>query len=125
MKIIILCTLLAVVAAQEATYNNRYDNIDVEEILKSDRLFKNYFNCLMDAGPCTPEGTDLKKYLPDALETGCTKCTEKQRDTGNKVIAWLIENRPMEWTMLKNKYDPENKLTERYRELAAKAGIAL
>ncbi|XP_065083773.1 ejaculatory bulb-specific protein 3-like [Ochlerotatus camptorhynchus] len=125
MKLYIVLALLSMAAAQEDTYNSRYDNIDVEEILKSDRLFKNYFNCLMDAGPCTPEGTDLKRYLPDALETGCTKCTEKQRDTGNKVISWLIENRPEEWTSLKNKYDPENKLTERYPELAAKVGIAL
>ncbi|XP_065083775.1 ejaculatory bulb-specific protein 3-like [Ochlerotatus camptorhynchus] len=125
MKYVILLAIFAVAIAQEATYNSRYDNIDVEEILKSDRLFKNYINCLMDAGPCTPEGTDLKKYLPDALETGCSKCTEKQRDTGNKVISWLIENRPEEWTSLKNKYDPEIKLTERYRELAAKAEISL
>ncbi|XP_062548484.1 ejaculatory bulb-specific protein 3-like [Armigeres subalbatus] len=125
MKFFILCAIVAASIAQETTYNSRYDNIDVEEILGSDRLFKNYFNCLMDAGPCTPEGTDLKKYLPDALETGCAKCTETQRETGNKVIVWLIENRPTEWTMLKSKYDPENKLTERYRETAAKAGITL
>ncbi|XP_062552538.1 ejaculatory bulb-specific protein 3-like [Armigeres subalbatus] len=125
MKLFIAFALLVVAAAQETTYNNRYDNIDVDEILKSDRLFKNYFNCLLDAGPCSPEGNDLKKYLPDALETGCAKCTEKQRETGNKVIAWLIENRPTEWNTLKSKYDPENKLTERYRETAAKAGITL
>ena len=44
-------------------YTTRYDNLDVNGILKSERLLRNYFNCLMDKGPCTREGLELKSEL--------------------------------------------------------------
>ncbi|XP_039440271.1 ejaculatory bulb-specific protein 3-like [Culex pipiens pallens] len=125
MKTFIVFGLLALVAAQDSTYTNKYDHIDVDEILKSDRLFKNYYNCLIDQGPCTPDATELKQSLPDALENNCSKCTPKQKETGYKVISSLIENRPAEWAVLQAKYDPERKFVEKYREEAAAAGIKL
>ncbi|XP_062565603.1 ejaculatory bulb-specific protein 3-like [Armigeres subalbatus] len=124
MKIVILLTLVAMAIAQDS-YPTKYDNIDVDEILNSDRLFKNYFNCLMDAGPCTAEGNELKKYLPDAVSTGCKKCSDKQRDLTAKVVKSLIEKRPDEWTALRGKYDPDNTFVEKYRDEAAKYGIKL
>jgi hypothetical protein len=38
----------------------RWDYINVDEILSSDRLVNNYVKCLLDKGPCTPDGTELK-----------------------------------------------------------------
>ncbi|XP_058821019.1 ejaculatory bulb-specific protein 3-like [Topomyia yanbarensis] len=121
---IAIFALLAVVAAQDV-YTSKYDNIDVDEILRSDRLFKNYFQCLMDEGRCTPEGNELKRLLPEALETNCSKCSEGQRNGAIKAFGYLIENRPEEWKALLAKYDPENKYIEQYREEAAKNGIKL
>ncbi|KAL1399981.1 hypothetical protein pipiens_002130 [Culex pipiens pipiens] len=72
MKLLIVFALIALVAAQDSTYTNKYDHIDVDEILKSDRLFKNYYNCLIDQGPCTPDAAELKQSLPDALENNCS-----------------------------------------------------
>lgn len=43
-----------------STYTTKYDNIDVDAILASNRLLKNYVNCLLDKGPCTNEGKELK-----------------------------------------------------------------
>lgn len=44
-------------------YSSKFDNIDIDEILGSERLLKNYFNCIMERGPCSPDGTELKsKY---------------------------------------------------------------
>lgn len=114
--------LIAVVAAQEL-YTSKFDNIDVDEILKSDRLFKNYYQCLMDEGRCTPEGNELKKILPEALETNCAKCSEKQRDGAIKAFGYLSENRPTEWKTLRDRFDPEGKYIEQYREEAEKNGI--
>ncbi|XP_058452937.1 ejaculatory bulb-specific protein 3-like [Malaya genurostris] len=127
MKLIVLCMLIAFAVAQEetGTYTNKYDNIDIEEVLKSDRLFRGYHNCLLDMGPCTPDGAELKKYLPEALENACVKCTEKQREIGIKVINYLIENRPEEWATLRARFDPESKLIEKYRADAIKSGINL
>lgn len=53
--------IVAVCAAQENKYTTRYDGIDIDQILKSDRLFNNYYNCLMEKGKCTPDGRELKR----------------------------------------------------------------
>ncbi|XP_053666678.1 ejaculatory bulb-specific protein 3-like [Anopheles marshallii] len=116
--------LLAIVAAQEQ-YTTKYDGIDLDEILKSDRLFNNYFKCLMDEGRCTPDGNELKKILPEALQTNCAKCSEKQRSGAIKVINYVIENRKEQWEALQKKYDPENLYIEKYRDEAEKEGIKL
>ncbi|XP_065083469.1 ejaculatory bulb-specific protein 3-like [Ochlerotatus camptorhynchus] len=123
--IVAACALFALVSAQDEQYTTKYDNIDVEEILKSDRLFNNYFKCLMDEGPCTPDGNELKRILPEALQTNCEKCTEAQRAGAIKVINYMIENRPEQWTTLQAKYDPDNTYIEKYRAEAEQSGITL
>ncbi|EDS34222.1 serine/threonine kinase [Culex quinquefasciatus] len=104
---------------------SKYDKIDLDDILGSDRLFNNYYKCLLDQGPCTPEGNYLKRVLPEALETNCVKCTEKQDADSTKTIKFLSENRPAEWKVLKAKFDPENKYVEKYEDKAEKEGIKL
>lgn len=54
-------------SASGGNYTTRYDNVDVGQILKSDRLFSNYYKCLMDEGRCTPDGQELKRIQPGAL----------------------------------------------------------
>ena len=62
---VLLLALVAIVGCSPAVdkYTTRYDNIDVDAILKSERLLKNYFNCIMERGPCTREGQLLKGEL--------------------------------------------------------------
>lgn len=128
MKYIAL-TFLAVAVAlcaarpDEARYTTKYDSIDLDQILKSDRLFKNYFNCLMDKGKCTPDGSELKRVLPDALKTDCSKCSERQRDGTDRVIRYLSENKPSEWKALQDKYDPEHIFINKFRSEAESRGI--
>jgi hypothetical protein len=45
---------------RDEKYTTKYDNINVDEILESDRLRDNYVNCVLEKGKCTPEGTELK-----------------------------------------------------------------
>ncbi|XP_017090259.2 ejaculatory bulb-specific protein 3 [Drosophila bipectinata] len=113
---------VALVAAEEK-YTTKYDNIDVDEILKSDRLFSNYYKCLIDTGKCTPEARELKRSLPDALKTECSKCSEKQRENTDKIIRFIIDNKPEEWKTLQAKFDPEEIYVKRYRAQAAERGI--
>ncbi|XP_058062024.1 ejaculatory bulb-specific protein 3-like [Anopheles bellator] len=121
----IVFAILAIVAAQDAQYTTKYDGIDLDEILKSDRLFNNYYKCLMDEGRCTPDGNELKRILPEALQTNCAKCSEKQRAGAVRVINYMIDNRKEQWEALQKKYDPENLYVEKYREEAKKEGINL
>lgn len=44
-------------------YDTKFDNIDVEDLLKNDRLLKNYVKCLEYEGPCTPDGKMLRGKL--------------------------------------------------------------
>ncbi|XP_055597197.1 ejaculatory bulb-specific protein 3-like [Uranotaenia lowii] len=125
--IAVLAFVVALACAQEndSKYTTRYDTINLDEILKSDRLFKNYFKCLIEEGSCTAEGKYLKTILPEALETNCAKCSEKQHDDGIRAIKYMTEHWPAEWKQLKAKYDPENIYVDRYLEKAEKAEIKL
>ena len=125
MKLLIVAALclIAAVSAQDTKYTTKYDGVNLEEILKSDRLFNNYFKCLMDTGRCTPDGNELKRVLPDALKTNCAKCSEKQQQGTDKVIRYLIEKKPDQWTDLQKKYDPENVYIKKYENEASARGI--
>lgn len=45
---------------QSEKYSKKWDYINVDEILSSQRLLENYKKCLMDQGVCTIEGQELK-----------------------------------------------------------------
>lgn len=111
------------VARPEDKYTTKYDGVDVDEILKSDRLFNNYFKCLMDKGKCTPDGSELKRVLPDALKTNCSKCSEKQKSGTEHVIKFLIDNKPAQWETLQAKYDPDHIYTSMFKTEANNRGI--
>uniref|UniRef100_A0A1B0BW36 Uncharacterized protein n=1 Tax=Glossina palpalis gambiensis TaxID=67801 RepID=A0A1B0BW36_9MUSC len=112
----IIATLsVAVVMGAEEKYTTKFDDVDVDEVLKSERLFKNYYNCLIDEGKCTPDARELKKSLPDALQTECSKCSEKQKKTSEKVIKHLMDHKPEEWKVLQAKYDPDGIYYSKYK----------
>lgn len=93
---------------------NKYENVDIDRILQNNRVLSNYIKCVMEEGPCTPEGRDLKKYLPDALQNGCTKCTDRQKGTAEKVIRHLMDKRKKDWDRLEKKYDPTGEYRKKY-----------
>ncbi|XP_076235356.1 chemosensory protein 3 [Calliopsis andreniformis] len=128
MKLAVVCLLAFVAvtyvsARPDDKYTDKFDNIDVDQILNSDRLLTNYFKCLMGEGRCTAEGNELKKVLPDALETECKKCTARQQEVTRKVIKFLVDKKPEMWQKLVNKYDPEKKYRVKFEEEAKKEGI--
>ncbi|XP_038109332.1 ejaculatory bulb-specific protein 3 [Culex quinquefasciatus] len=125
MKYLIALALLIVAVAAQNKYTTKYDGIDLDEILKSDRLFNNYYKCLLEqpGGRCTPDANELKRILPEALQTNCAKCSKKQKDGAVKVINYLIDNRSAQWQVLQKKYDPENIYITQYRTEARAAGV--
>lgn len=61
--LVFLCVVAFAVAGSDK-YTTKYDNIDIDEILNNERLLKNYFDCIMDKGRCTPDGQELRSmYL--------------------------------------------------------------
>ncbi|XP_017755191.1 PREDICTED: ejaculatory bulb-specific protein 3-like [Eufriesea mexicana] len=125
MKVALVFLAMLACALAGETYTTKYDNIDVDQILKSDRLLNNYVNCLLELGSCTPDGKELKKSLPDALENDCSKCSEKQKTTSEKVIRFLVNKRPQMWEKLSKKYDPTGEYKVKFEDKASKLGIKL
>ncbi|RZC41938.1 OS-D domain containing protein [Asbolus verrucosus] len=108
--------VVCAVPRPEEKYTIKYDNVDLQEILQSDRLTGNYADCLLDKKPCTPDGGHLKSVLPDALKTNCAKCSDKQKIGAKTVINHLYKNKPDIWHQLEAKYDPEGKYRKEHEE---------
>ncbi|XP_063626802.1 ejaculatory bulb-specific protein 3-like isoform X3 [Cydia splendana] len=121
MKLLVLCLgLVCLAIAEENKYTDRYDNVNIDEILANKRLLVPYVKCLLGEGRCTPEGKTLKNTIKDAMTTSCEKCTEQQRKGARKVVKHLKENEPEYWTQMKAKYDPGDKYQESYEAFLAR-----
>jgi len=57
--LILLVSLVALAVADEK-YTRKYDDVNVDKILQNNRVLTNYIRCLMDEGPCTAEGRELR-----------------------------------------------------------------
>lgn len=132
---LVLCLLaaaaLAVFAAAaprpEEKYTDKFDNVNVEEILSNKRLFKRYFNCMMEkpGAKCSTEGELLKKLVPDALSNECSKCTAKQKEIAEKVLRFLLANDRESYDALRAKFDPDGNFEKKYKDMIEAAGIKL
>lgn len=117
MKTLLLLAGLLSVVAGARNYGAKYDNIDVDQVLRNNRLLDNYLKCILEVGRCTPEGQELKQIIPDAIKDACSNCNEKQKQSSEKVIRHLVKNRKKDWDKLLKKYDPEGKYRHQYEHL--------
>nr|UNG39403.1 chemosensory protein 9 [Apocheima cinerarius] len=124
MKLLVVLGCLAAAVVAEK-YTDKYDNINLQEILENKRLLLAYIDCIMERGKCTPEGKELKDNLQDAIESGCEKCTESQEKGATTVIEHLIKNEIEIWRELCAKFDPEGKWRKKYEERAKSHGITI
>nr|QLI62037.1 chemosensory protein 6 [Streltzoviella insularis] len=113
--IIAFCALVVVVVAFPGdTYDPRYDNFNAQELADNLRLLKSYGKCFLDQGPCTPEGADFKKSIPEALRTTCAKCTPKQRELIRIVVRAFQTKLPDVWEQITKKEDPNGEYKESF-----------
>ncbi|KAJ3648856.1 hypothetical protein Zmor_020627 [Zophobas morio] len=101
-------------ARPDEKYTTKYDDINIDDIIKNDRLLKSYVNCLMDRGSCSNEGAELKRIIPDALQTDCSKCSETQKNGSKKLIHHLYDNKREWWNELEAKYDKDGIYIKKY-----------
>nr|QFU27926.1 chemosensory protein 11 [Apolygus lucorum] len=123
MKIFLFSLLLVSVATVvlcAEVYPDKYDSIDLDEILSNQRLYQKYFDCVMGKGKCTPDGTELKDKIPEALQNECAKCSEKQKKGAEKVLRFLITEKKDDFKLLEEKFDPEGKYRKKFGELKKK-----
>uniref|UniRef100_A0A2A4J5F1 Chemosensory protein n=1 Tax=Heliothis virescens TaxID=7102 RepID=A0A2A4J5F1_HELVI len=117
-SLIVFCVLsaAAMALARPDTYTDKYDSVDLDEVLSNRRLLVPYVNCLLEQGKCAPDAKELKEHIREALENACGKCTEAQKNGTRRVIGHLINKEPEFWNQLKAKYDPNNKYTQKYEK---------
>ncbi|KAI8420344.1 hypothetical protein MSG28_008867 [Choristoneura fumiferana] len=119
MKVIfvaIAVTFFAIAMAQDEKYTDKYDYLNIDEMLGNKRLITAYIKCVLEKGKCTPEGRELKAHIVDALQNGCAKCTSAQREGMRKVIHYLIHEETDSWRQLVDKYDPKKIYTRKYEQ---------
>ncbi|KAJ8717281.1 hypothetical protein PYW08_005680 [Mythimna loreyi] len=114
----LVVTLAAFVAA-DLSYTDKYDHVNVDEILDNRKLLVPYIKCTLDQGRCTPDGRELKAHIKDAMQTGCAKCTKKQKKAAKKVVKHIRSKEQDYWKQIVNKYDPGNEYTETYEAFLA------
>lgn len=57
-------------AIETSTYTTKYDGIDLDEVISNDRLLTGYIKCLLEEGPCTADGKELKGNIFLPLDPG-------------------------------------------------------
>lgn len=64
MKWFVVISFLAIVALAVADgggqYTDKYDNINLDEILDNRRVLVTYIKCALDLARCSPDGKELK-----------------------------------------------------------------
>ncbi|XP_072942984.1 uncharacterized protein [Epargyreus clarus] len=116
MKIALIVLCVAVAAFADEKYDSSNDDFNLAEVLENERLLNSYAKCLLNKGPCPPEAKKLKDNLPEALETRCAKCTDKQKQMGKQVSKELKSKHPEIWNELVALYDPNGKYQEAFND---------
>lgn len=58
--LVICATFICIASVESQESTGKLDNVDVDAVLKNDRILTNYIKCLLEKGPCTQEGRELK-----------------------------------------------------------------
>ncbi|XP_068620580.1 uncharacterized protein [Battus philenor] len=116
MKLILLLLCVVALAIAADRYEEIEANLNIDELLENDRLLVAYIKCLLNKGPCTPEVKKLKDKIPEALETNCAKCTDKQKEYGKLLVNKVKKSHAELWEELKVLYDPQGKYQKSFQE---------
>lgn len=65
MKFLIVFVAIAVSCALggEVYDTSKFDNVDIDAIIKNERLLQNHFNCLLEGKGCTPEADEIRSKI--------------------------------------------------------------
>ncbi|KAK9877403.1 hypothetical protein WA026_018519 [Henosepilachna vigintioctopunctata] len=118
MQLVIICVTLFCVSSvlSDDKYTSKFNNVDLKEIMKNERLLNAYFVCLTEGKGCTPEGEALKKVLPEAVQTGCAKCTDEHKQGAKTIASFLIKEKPEMWEKLVQLYDPDKTFRNKFKD---------
>lgn len=82
---------------QTSSYPTRYDYINVETVLSNERILKVLFNCVINRGPCTREGLELKSKRATIFHVWVFLCPtgvcifEKKKKQQNNITSYTTD----------------------------------
>ncbi|KAG5315282.1 PEB3 protein, partial [Pseudoatta argentina] len=96
--VMIIAVALTCVFAEKELYSDRYDDININEILANEKLRTQYYYCFLGTAPCkTADAKFFAGIIDEAVQTQCRKCTEKQKNLLEILIDWYSKNKPEDW----------------------------
>nr|QGN03662.1 putative chemosensory protein 13 [Conopomorpha sinensis] len=103
----LLCAVAVItVVSGQGPHYNRYDNFNADSIIQNERVLLAYYKCVMDKGPCTKDGKNFKRVLPETLATACERCSPKQKLVVRKLLLGIRAKSEPRFSELLDKYDP-------------------
>ncbi|CAB3231708.1 unnamed protein product [Arctia plantaginis] len=124
MKLLIVLSLVVLaVARPNEFYDVKYESFDVDEMTNNDRLLKAYALCFIGDGKCTAEGSDFKKWIPEAVQSSCGKCTEKQKVLVAKALKAIKTKLADEYVRLNKIHNPNSKYDSTIEDFLAKYAV--
>nr|QHN69076.1 chemosensory protein 4 [Sirex noctilio] len=118
--IMLLGTFVLTTAQQQGHdyYTGRWNDINTKDIIDNARLFKKYKECVISnsAVGCPKEALELKRVLPEALETVCAKCSHVQVTKVQDTLSHICKTRKPDFDEILAKIDPEKTFRPRFEE---------
>uniref|UniRef100_A0A1B6EN66 Uncharacterized protein n=1 Tax=Cuerna arida TaxID=1464854 RepID=A0A1B6EN66_9HEMI len=105
------CLLLLAVVSLAAVAHSRaapQDNFSVDSVLNNPRVLNAYLKCVLGTGPCTKEGREMKRLIPEVLKTACKSCSQKNKENLRKFLRRVEVDPKLSdaWRKVLEKYDP-------------------
>ncbi|CAG9837570.1 unnamed protein product [Diabrotica balteata] len=86
--LVALAVVGVVLSASEKSFEENLEilrKVNVDDVLKSDRLVKNYVDCMAGTKSCTVEGAALKAIWKILLDNPCKEtCSEEDKKKSKK-----------------------------------------
>ncbi|XP_033227253.1 ejaculatory bulb-specific protein 3-like [Belonocnema kinseyi] len=116
LSLVFVVGILSVVGADEDVYPDTWIHIDVKPIIDNDRLFKKYTECIIadENKGCPKEALQLKRLLPEILETDCAKCTPAHIEKAREAATHVCNTRKSEFIAINRKIDPTGEIRKRF-----------
>ncbi|CAG9837572.1 unnamed protein product [Diabrotica balteata] len=94
--LVALAVVGVVLSAPEKSFEENltiFRKVNVDDVLKSDRLVKNYVDCMIGSKSCTAEGAALKAIWRKILDDPCKEtCSQEDKRKVQKCIKHLYVN---------------------------------
>ncbi|CAG9837573.1 unnamed protein product [Diabrotica balteata] len=115
----LIVTLVVVVFGAPKTFEDNVKalrKINLNDVLKNDRIVRSYIDCVIGTKPCTPEGLAMKESWKEGLDKTCDKCEEEDKIKVKKVVKYIYLNHRDWYDELASTFDKDKKYQTKYQE---------